>query len=106
MMRDEEKSILQSRKIPAPAVSSRQLQPQPVPSRKNKPDDIPACNRIKPNEINGCGKTEIIKLDYPTPATYLSFGRYLLDDFGFCDFVRNRTNFPSDSNKSFSVTFA
>ena len=105
-MRDEEKSILQSRKIPAPAVSSRQLQPQPAPSSRNKHDEISVFYRIKLNEINGCGKTEIIKLDYPTPATYLSFGRYLLDDFGFCDFARNRTNFPSDSNKSFSVTFA
>jgi hypothetical protein len=60
---------------------------------------------IKSNEINTHGETEIIKLDSPNPVTYLSFGRYLLDDFGFCDLARNRTNFPSDSNKSPSVAF-
>jgi hypothetical protein len=63
-------------------------------------------NKIKSNEFSSFRKTRIIKLDCAAAVTYLSFGRYLLDDFGFCDLARNRTNFPSDSNKSFSVTFA
>jgi len=53
---------------------------------------------IKTNENNEHRKIKIIKLDCAVPVTYLSLGRYLLDDFGFCDLERNRTNFPSDSN--------
>jgi hypothetical protein len=53
---------------------------------------------INPNENNDHRKIKIIKLDCTAPVTYLSFGRNLLDDFGFCDIERNRTNFPSDSN--------
>lgn len=105
MMRDKEKSILLTCKNIVTLFAFGQMQPQPVSSCKNKPNEISTLRGIKLNEINGRCKTGIIKLDYLTPATYLSFGRYLLDDFGFCDFARNRTNFPSDSNKSFSVTF-
>jgi hypothetical protein len=65
---------------------------------KNKSSESPITRFIKPNEFKGCSKIKIIKLDCMAPATYLSLGRYLLDDFGFCDIERNRTNFPSDSN--------
>ncbi|HTO34499.1 MAG TPA: hypothetical protein VL202_25500 [Pararhizobium sp.] len=57
-----------------------------------------ATSGAKPNENNGDDEIKIIELDCATSVNYLSLDRYLLDDFGFCDFVRNWTNFPSDSN--------
>jgi len=60
---------------------------------------------IKHNVNNAQNEIVEIKLDVFAPVTYLLRCRYLLDDFGFCDFARNRTNFPSDSNKCRFLAF-